>query len=120
MSITSVEISGNHFYIGDRVVVMKKRDSDDKFLISDEHLDNWNRPIIYSLNEIARRRDGDIVLSIKIAEHNVRNPKEPQKSLFKLQIDDSVTIVRVSGRYEEMLRNGVSALQDGDNVTALS
>ncbi len=59
-------------------------------------------PIIYTLNGITRKRDGNIILTLQ-EESRVRNPKYPQKTKFNLKMDDAVIIAKVTAKDEEIL-----------------
>lgn len=93
MKVNSIEILGRNFKVGDKVVVIERVDND-KFFVSEEHLDCWNRPIRYTVNWINKKRTGNIEIALKIEGRNVRNPKTPHKTTITLPISDYIAITK--------------------------
>lgn len=100
MRVDSVEVLGSIFTVGDKVVVIERVDND-RFFVSEEHFDCFNRPIKYTINWINKKITGSIEIALKIEGHNVRNPKTPHKTTITLPISDYVAITKAD--YERPL-----------------
>ena len=93
MRVDSVEILGRNFIAGDKVVVIERADND-RFFVSEDHFDCFNRPIKYTINWINKKITGSIEIALKIEGHNARNPKTPHKTITTLPISDYVAITK--------------------------